>query len=422
MGMLYKYGSPLGRASNFKVCIAVCCFDSVTAAYSHSIMATCLELQKRNIEFMTLLFSGNCHVDDARNLLVRDFLESDCTDLVFIDADLHFEPDDFLQLISHAEDVIGGIYPYKEDNLHFVVNELDNIEISNGVAEVKGIGTGFMKIRRQVLEKLDSVAHHHFDQREADRYAHNIPVIFERIIADNTRLGGDLAFCWKWKSAGGKIFCDPFIKLGHIGTKEYTGLYSADIKRRTGIGMRLEIEAIKNGKETPRDIIELTEIWGNSRYSATAEFILASILIARETKGKILELGTGLTTLAIAAAVNCRCIYHAVEESSDHLEFVHAELTKYGIENASIMRCPVAANWYDTKLAHEYDLVICDGPKDTKLRTNLFKNVILKPGAKIIMDDFDSIDKSELERYCTNIIVLGGIRRFAIATYNGGQA
>lgn len=421
MGMLYKYGSPKNRASNFKVCIAVCCFDSVTAAYSHSIMATCLELQKRNIEFMTLLFSGNCHVDDARNLLVRDFLDSDCTDLVFIDADLHFEPEDFIQLISHDEDVIGGVYPYKEDILHFVVNELDTVEIKDQVAEVKGIGTGFMKIKRHVIESLDSIAQHHFDQRESGGQVHDIPVIFERIIADNTRLGGDLAFCWKWRNAGGKIFCDPFIKIGHIGPKEFTGLYSADIKRRS-IGMKLEIEAIRNCKETPRDIIELTEIWGNSQYSATAEFLMAAILIARETEGKVLELGTGLTTLAIAAAINGARNYHAFEQSQEWAKYVNGELKKYGIDNVLVNVCSVVNGWYNTKIDQDYGLIICDGPQSANLRMNMFNHFTPKRGTKIIIDDYKDIDNEALETHCCNIIVLGEIRKFVIATCKGGAA
>jgi acetone carboxylase gamma subunit len=39
------------------------------------------------------LLSGNCHVDDARNSVVREFLASDCTELVFIDADVSWEPE-----------------------------------------------------------------------------------------------------------------------------------------------------------------------------------------------------------------------------------------------------------------------------------------------------------------------------------------
>ena len=32
------------------------------------------------------LLTGNCHVDDARNILVKNFLETDCETLVFLRA------------------------------------------------------------------------------------------------------------------------------------------------------------------------------------------------------------------------------------------------------------------------------------------------------------------------------------------------
>jgi hypothetical protein len=52
----------------------------------------------------------------ARNYLVDEFLRSDCTHLMFIDADIGFDPDDVIALSVIAEtgsdkEVVCGPYP-----------------------------------------------------------------------------------------------------------------------------------------------------------------------------------------------------------------------------------------------------------------------------------------------------------------------
>ena len=60
-------------------------------------------------------FGWSCDpsVERARNVLTKNFLESDCTHLLFVDSDIAFLPRDVQRIISHDEDVVGGIYPLK---------------------------------------------------------------------------------------------------------------------------------------------------------------------------------------------------------------------------------------------------------------------------------------------------------------------
>jgi len=60
-----------------------------------------------------LLLRGNCHVDDARNRIVQEFLTTDCTDLVFIDADVEWHSSDLVKLCQYDLDVVGGVYPHR---------------------------------------------------------------------------------------------------------------------------------------------------------------------------------------------------------------------------------------------------------------------------------------------------------------------
>ena len=48
-------------------------------------------------------------VSRARNLLAQDMLESDCTELLFIDSDINFDPEDILRLMAWVSDPKKGI-------------------------------------------------------------------------------------------------------------------------------------------------------------------------------------------------------------------------------------------------------------------------------------------------------------------------
>ena len=56
----------------------------------------------------------------ARNSLAYDFLQSEATHLMFIDADISFDPKDLVSMTNADKDIICGIYPKKEINWHTV--------------------------------------------------------------------------------------------------------------------------------------------------------------------------------------------------------------------------------------------------------------------------------------------------------------
>jgi hypothetical protein len=141
----------------------------------------------------------------ARNYLVDEFLRSGFTHLLFIDSDIHFDPQDILALIALDKDIIGAPYPKKSINWRNIAlavqknpqiepAELDNLAgdyVFNPVPgtksfrvneplEVLEIGTGYMMIKRQVFDKFkeaypkqnyrpDHVGQAHFD---GSRYIH----------------------------------------------------------------------------------------------------------------------------------------------------------------------------------------------------------------------------------------------------------
>ena len=81
----------------------------------------------------------NSLVSVARNQLAADFLESDCTHLLFIDSDIGFKAEHVAQLLARDCDLIGGLYPYKKPGPpEYVSNALsESPPETDGLQELK---------------------------------------------------------------------------------------------------------------------------------------------------------------------------------------------------------------------------------------------------------------------------------------------
>ena len=80
--------------------IATPCLDgNVGAYYTASLVRTMTTLQQKGWRSPQIDFEiGNSLIADARNKLVARFLASAATDLLFIDSDLSWSPDDLVRL------------------------------------------------------------------------------------------------------------------------------------------------------------------------------------------------------------------------------------------------------------------------------------------------------------------------------------
>lgn len=227
---------------------------------------SCLKLQalmiRYNIDIKFSFLFNESLITRARNYLVDEFLRSDCTHMLFIDADIHFNPDDVIALLALDKEVIGGPYPKKTINWKNVARALAKnpdmkpSELERLVGEyvfnpIKGtrkfsiseplevmeIGTGFMMIKREVFDKMrdaypsiiykpDHVGQDNFD---GTRYIH---AYFDTIIDSKDSILGhgsdrylseDYLFSQMWRKIGGKIYLCPWMKTQHIGTYAFTG-------------------------------------------------------------------------------------------------------------------------------------------------------------------------------------------------------
>ena len=162
-------------------------------------------------------------ISRARNTLTAKFLNTEgSTHLMFIDADIGWEPWHLLVLLDRQKDVIGGLYPMKSLPIKWCVNGIPGREEgTDNLVEVSKTGTGFLLIKRDVFEKLDA-------HPAVKPFANDIglPVelnpfmktYFDTAVREGRYYSEDWTFCENWRDLGGEVWVDKRVLLRHTGT------------------------------------------------------------------------------------------------------------------------------------------------------------------------------------------------------------
>lgn len=201
-------------------------------------------------------------VTRARNILTAMFLESDCTHLMFIDADIEFEPDSVIRMLAMNKPLIAAAYPKKtidwdnvrkaaiegkDDiskysaqyaiNLKFKDPRTRELNVDNGAIEVMDASTGFFLVQRIVFEKMIQAypeLHYKNDSSIDPKFNPHCYALFDTWLDpdDNRYLSEDYTFCRRWQKIGGKIWLDPNTRLSHVGAFTFPGDVSRLFGRR----------------------------------------------------------------------------------------------------------------------------------------------------------------------------------------------
>jgi len=229
-----------------KVLIATPMYGGMcTGEYARSLTGVTVELAAKSIHVSYAFLYNDSLITNARNKLATVFMEHDFTHLMFIDADIGFQPADIVGLIEAGKDVIAGIYPKKRINWErieyavkagipteelqyhtgdLVVSLVDHgreqvVKLSEP-AEVFGAGTGFMLIKRGVLETLKDKVETYIDDDGKTLYEYFFltkdPVLKQQLTED-------YAFCRLCRTNGVKIYVAPWVRLSHTGSYIFTG-------------------------------------------------------------------------------------------------------------------------------------------------------------------------------------------------------
>lgn len=214
-----------------KIFLAIPCHSGeVIAECSISILKNSQRLRDLGHQVYPFYHTRNIYLDRARNLCVKRFLGSDCTELIFIDSDVSFGDDSIEKLLRFDKEIIAGIYPLKQDDMEFpTILNFDNDnnckEEETGLVRANMLPTGFMRIQRKVFDKLlksdnpDNLYRIQKDHEGVYTFF-NTGILFN---GDNTWYGEDVAFCKYWKELNGELFIYPDINFTHTGVKHYKG-------------------------------------------------------------------------------------------------------------------------------------------------------------------------------------------------------
>lgn len=234
------------------IVIATPCFGGmVTQGYMMSILQLMQLAGPNSFQLNIALLGSDALITRSRAVLVSNFLAvRGATHLLFIDADIAFEPEQVLRLLRADKDFAVALYPIKSIDwdaapgrlmngetlasagLSYVGTLLDEPErVTDGdFATAYYAGTGFQLIRRSVFERL--IAAHpelHFTtvhtQARSRPANHNLCALFDPLIEPDTGiyLSEDFAFCHRWRAIGGNIWLDTKSQLTHIGPDHFRG-------------------------------------------------------------------------------------------------------------------------------------------------------------------------------------------------------
>lgn len=203
----------------------------VSVDFLNAMLDVRLLLAQRGIPHAFRQVGGDCFVAKARNKLATQFVQEhpQATDLFFVDDDVGFPAEKVIEFLGRPEDVVAGVYPKKSDATDFPVTLLgsaDGLIEHNGLIQAHAVPTGFLRIKRRVVEQLAGRSTK-FKDRGANGEIEEFYNIFEAGRGpDGFWWGEDYTFCRKWSDLGGEIWVDPSIPFKHRGSKTWKAALS----------------------------------------------------------------------------------------------------------------------------------------------------------------------------------------------------
>jgi hypothetical protein len=177
-----------------------------------------------NIDWTVETMTNESLISRARNTLTSKFLYTkESTHLMFIDADIGWEPWHLLVMINARKDVIGGLYPMKSLPVKWCVNGIPGQveDPESSLIEVTKTGTGFLLIKRDVFDKLNAhPAVRPFTNDIGLDPALNqyMKTYFDTAVREGRYYSEDWTFCENWRDIGGQVWVDKRVLLKHVGT------------------------------------------------------------------------------------------------------------------------------------------------------------------------------------------------------------
>jgi hypothetical protein len=183
-------------------------------------------------------------------------------------------------------------------------------------------------------------------------------------------------------------------------------------ERQLSVALKRLTAAVESGTPQADILAELGRAWGEDGYRAVGGYLEEVTRFALETRGPVLEIGSGLTTLILGALVARRGIpVWTLEHHPEYFGYTGETLKSLGLRNVHLTFAPLRDYgefcWYDPpldELPRDFRLVVADGPPGDVKGGRFGLLPVLRshfaPGVVVLLDDAERArEKAVLEKW-----------------------
>jgi len=167
---------------------------------------------------------GSSAIDVARNEMASDALHDGFESILFVDADLGFDPLDALRLLARPEPVVSGVYAKKgrRELASTFAEGVDEVVLgrgSPGLYPLKYAAAGFLRVRAAALRRIIAGLDLPLCNLDWGRgcWPFFLPLISTRPGGHPHYLGEDWAFSHRLRQVGITPLADASFRLWHFG-------------------------------------------------------------------------------------------------------------------------------------------------------------------------------------------------------------
>lgn len=194
-------------------------------------------LESEGIEHAMVSEVGNPYISQARNVMLRKALDAKADQIIFLDHDISFQPEDLLKLIQTEGDVVAGTYRFKKDDEEYMGTLYTDKEgyplgrKSDGALHAEWVPAGFLRVTSGAINKFMGA---YPELVYGVRYSPHVD-LFNHGAHKGIWYGEDYAFSRNWNDCGGQIWLVPDMNINHHSQdKEYAGNFHQYLMRRPG--------------------------------------------------------------------------------------------------------------------------------------------------------------------------------------------
>jgi hypothetical protein len=264
-GMLCSRAEAIEFLKKQHIMIATPCYGGQMACnYANSLLALINQCHNIGVTYTTSFIYNESLITRARNRLANDFMKSKATHLLFVDADISFDPRDILSFLMYDKDIIGipcarknlrldrVAAAVKKNGREYSIEELEALtgefvinfppdQVTNSIniskmTEVMEVGTGLMMIRRATMDKfVEAYPERKYLQMFGEEQGVRTPcfMFFQAGFDEESRkynpdnlpdyISEDYWFCRDARRAGMKVWLAPWAVSTHAGTYMFKG-------------------------------------------------------------------------------------------------------------------------------------------------------------------------------------------------------